>query len=85
LAKNLPQAKRGLAWLAANQNVEEGKWPAWSVNLKRDPNSYIGHFMNDAATGFAVLALENGHLDNSARRRPRMNLQTVSPPPRLVP
>jgi squalene-hopene/tetraprenyl-beta-curcumene cyclase len=61
LAKNLPQATRGLAWLAQNQNVEEGKWPAWSVNLKRDPNSYIGHFMNDAATGFAVLALENGH------------------------
>ena len=61
LARNLPQAKRGLAWLAQNQNVEEGKWPAWSVNLKRDPDSYIGHFMNDAATGFAVLALENSH------------------------
>jgi squalene-hopene/tetraprenyl-beta-curcumene cyclase len=61
LAKNLPQAKRGLAWLAQNQNMDEGKWPAWSVNLKRDPNSYIGHFMNDAATGFAVLALEDSH------------------------
>jgi squalene-hopene/tetraprenyl-beta-curcumene cyclase len=59
LARNLPQAKRGLAWLAHNQNSQEGKWPAWSVNLKRDPDSYIGHFMNDAATGFAVLALEN--------------------------
>ena len=59
LARNLPQAKHGLAWLAQNQNLEEGKWPAWSVNKKRDPNSYIGHFMNDAATGFAVLALEN--------------------------
>lgn len=61
LARNLPQAKRGLAWLAQNQNRDEGKWPAWSVNLKRDPDSYIGHFMNDAATGFAVLALENSH------------------------
>jgi len=61
LARNLPQAKRGLAWLAQNQNQEEGKWPAWSVNLKRDPDSYIGHFMNDAATGFAVMALEGSH------------------------
>jgi hypothetical protein len=61
LAKGLPQAQRGRAWLEQNQIAAEGKWPAWSVNLKRDPNSYIGHFMNDAATGFAVLALENGH------------------------
>ena len=61
LARHLPQAKRGLAWLAQNQNHDAGKWPAWSVNLKRDPDSYIGQFMNDAATGFAVLALENSH------------------------
>jgi squalene-hopene/tetraprenyl-beta-curcumene cyclase len=61
LAQNLPQAKRGLAWLEQNQLQDEGKWPAWSVNLKRDPSSYIGHFMNDAATGFAVLAIENSH------------------------
>jgi squalene-hopene/tetraprenyl-beta-curcumene cyclase len=61
LARNLPQAKRGLAWLEQNQLQDEGKWPAWSVNLKRDPSSYIGHFMNDAATGFAVLAIENSH------------------------
>ena len=61
LARNLPQAKRGLAWLAQNQSPDEGKWSAWSVNLKRDPDSYIGRFMSDAATGFAVLALENSH------------------------
>jgi squalene-hopene/tetraprenyl-beta-curcumene cyclase len=61
LAQNLPQAKRGLAWLAQNQNSDDGKWPAWSVNLKRDPASDIGRFMSDAATGFAVLALENSH------------------------
>jgi squalene-hopene/tetraprenyl-beta-curcumene cyclase len=61
LARNLPQAKRGLAWLEHNQNPDEGKWPAWSLNLKRDPDSYIGHFMNDAATGFAVLAIEDSH------------------------
>ena len=54
-------SQRGLVWLAQNQNHEEGKWPAWSLNLKRDPKSDIGHFMSDAATGFAVLALENSH------------------------
>ncbi len=61
LARNLPQAKRGLAWLETSQVPGVGKWPAWSVNLKRDPESYIGQFMNDAATGFAVLAIENSH------------------------
>jgi squalene-hopene/tetraprenyl-beta-curcumene cyclase len=61
LARNLPQAKRGLTWLAQNQDRGEGLWPAWSLNKKRDPSSDIGHFMNDAATGFAVLALENSH------------------------
>ncbi len=54
-------AKRGLAWLAQNQSQDEGKWSAWSLNKKRDPSSDIGHFMSDAATGFAVLALENSH------------------------
>jgi hypothetical protein len=54
-------AKRGLAWLAQNQSPDDGKWPAWSLNKKRDPSTDIGHFMNDAATGFAVLALENSH------------------------
>jgi hypothetical protein len=54
-------AKRGLDWLAQNQNHEDGKWSAWSLNKKRDPSTDIGQFMNDAATGFAVLALENSH------------------------
>jgi hypothetical protein len=54
-------AKRGLAWLAQNQSQDDGKWSAWSLNKKRDPSSDVGHFMNDAATGFAVLALENSH------------------------
>ena len=49
--------KKGLAWLRANQNLQKGAWPAWSVNKSRDPNSEIGQFMSDAATGYAVLAL----------------------------
>jgi len=58
LGKNAETA-HGLVWLKANQNHAEGLWPAWSVNTKRDPNSDIGKFMSDAATGFSVLALEH--------------------------
>jgi hypothetical protein len=54
-------AKRGVGWLAQNQSQDDGKWSAWSLNKKRDPSSDAGQFMNDAATGFAVLALENSH------------------------
>lgn len=54
--------KRGLAWLAGNQNKSEGYWPAASLN-----NNSAHHmapttvrFMNDAATAYAVLALSEG-------------------------
>jgi squalene-hopene/tetraprenyl-beta-curcumene cyclase len=53
------EASKGLAWILANQDRTEGLWPAWSVNVKRDPKSEIGKFMSDAATGFSILALEN--------------------------
>jgi squalene-hopene/tetraprenyl-beta-curcumene cyclase len=49
---------RGLAWLETHQNPETGAWPAWSVNKQRDPASGVGKFMDDAATGYAVLALK---------------------------
>ena len=54
---------RALGWLAANQvatdqGTEGGLWPGWSINKQRDPKSDIGKFMNDAATAYAVLALE---------------------------
>jgi squalene-hopene/tetraprenyl-beta-curcumene cyclase len=53
--------KCGLEWLAQNQSQHEGNWSAWSLNKKRDQATDVGHFMSDAATGFAVLALENSH------------------------
>lgn len=51
--------KRGANWLLTHQDKETGSWPAWSLNKNRDPKSDAGLFMTDAATGYAVMALEN--------------------------
>jgi len=51
------QLRRGLFWLTSNQNTAEGFWPATSINKRKSVTSDIGHFMSDAATAYAVLAL----------------------------
>jgi hypothetical protein len=48
---------RGLPWLKQHQRPD-GSWRADSLNSKRDPESGVGRFMSDAATGYAVMALE---------------------------
>lgn len=52
-----PRLRRGRIWLATHQNKEEGSWPSVSLSLRRNPSSHVGHFMRDAATAYAVLAL----------------------------
>ncbi|MGH9735274.1 MAG: hypothetical protein ACRD8A_11875 [Candidatus Acidiferrales bacterium] len=49
--------QNGLHWLREHQSAADGSWKASSLNERRDPDSYVGRFMTDAATGYAVLAL----------------------------
>jgi squalene-hopene/tetraprenyl-beta-curcumene cyclase len=46
-----------LDWLARNQQ-SDGTWVAASLNKERDPKSDPALFMTDAATAYAVMALE---------------------------
>jgi squalene-hopene/tetraprenyl-beta-curcumene cyclase len=52
-----PTLRRSLTWLAQHQQAD-GTWTAESMNKKRDPASDPAPFMTDAATAYAVLALE---------------------------
>lgn len=48
---------RGLSWLEEHQSIWNGRWSADSPNRKRGLRDEPRHFMDDAATAFAVLAL----------------------------
>lgn len=54
------ELKKATRWLIVNQQLD-GHWPATSLNKKRDPASDPAKFMTDAATSYAVLALDSVH------------------------
>jgi hypothetical protein len=51
-----PEVTQGLDWLRSHQK-EDGSWPGRSVNKKRDPTTFVGKLMSDAATAIAAQAL----------------------------
>jgi len=55
-----PGLAKALDWLRAHQDPATGAWPAASMNKRYPDGSMPSRFMQDAATGFAVMALLDG-------------------------
>jgi squalene-hopene/tetraprenyl-beta-curcumene cyclase len=51
-----PALARGLAWVRSHQQAD-GSWPGRSVNKERDPTTFAGKLMTDAATAFCAWVL----------------------------
>jgi hypothetical protein len=52
-----PRLIGALDWLKAHQDRQVGDWPSSSMNHRYDSSSMPSRFMQDAATGYATLAL----------------------------
>jgi hypothetical protein len=51
-----PALTKGLDWLRSHQRPD-GYWLGRSVNKERDPTTFVGKLMSDAATAFSAFAL----------------------------
>jgi squalene-hopene/tetraprenyl-beta-curcumene cyclase len=56
-------------WLRQHQ-YQDGSWWAPSLNGLRQPDSELGRFMSDAATGYAVLAMEQARAQGATASSP---------------
>jgi len=76
--------QRGLNWLNQHQE-DDGSWWATSLNGSYDPDSDIARFMQDAATGYAVLALDTAGIPGSTSGgAPQSKSSAVSEPPKTA-
>jgi len=57
VTRNDARLTRALRWLKSQQGFWSGGWSAQSLNRRHDHGEFSGHFMDDAATAYAVLAL----------------------------
>jgi squalene-hopene/tetraprenyl-beta-curcumene cyclase len=55
-----PAMVRALSWLRSHQDPKLGVWTAESMNKPHKADSMAARFMQDAATGYAALALLGG-------------------------
>jgi squalene-hopene/tetraprenyl-beta-curcumene cyclase len=58
ISRTRPELRSALTWLETHQQPADGRWLSYSLNKQRDLESDAGKFMSDAATAYAVLALE---------------------------
>jgi squalene-hopene/tetraprenyl-beta-curcumene cyclase len=59
---------KGLAWLRAHQE-QNGSWRGISVNKERDPATFAGKLMTDAATAISALVLVEANSRSEGSRR----------------
>jgi hypothetical protein len=60
VARSQPGMAKALGWLRSHQDPKLGVWAAESMNKPHKADSMPAKFMQDAATGYAALALLSG-------------------------
>jgi hypothetical protein len=70
LGAGLPNTRaevaKGFDWLRSHQRAD-GSWPGRSVNKERDPSTFVGKLMTDAATALAAQTLAESELQGKSK------------------